>query len=245
MSDDATPRLGLPYVAAGQAQKHVTVNEAFARLDGLVQTAVVSRAVTAQPAGPEDGALYILPAGATGDAWAAEAEGALMRFEAGGWTRLEPRPGHIVWITDESLALVFDGAWQLLSTFLDFEALVAATSPGGARIRFAIREEDVTAAGATTASTMVIPARSILFGVATRTLTAITGATAYDCGVAGEPTKFGGSLGAATGSSNIGVIGPTAFYADTSVLLTAVGPAFTGGVVRLAVYLIQFDAPDA
>lgn len=245
MSDDATPRLGLPYVAAGQAQKHVTVNEAFARLDGFVQTAVVSRTVAAQPATPEDGALYVLPAGATGDAWGVESEGALMRFEAGGWSRLEPRMGHIVWVSDESLALVFDGDWQRLSTYLDFETLVAATSPGGARIRFAIREEDVVPAGATTATTMVIPARSIVFGVATRTLTAIAGATAYDCGVAGEPTKFGGSLGAAAGSTNVGVIGPTAFYADTPVLITAVGPAFAGGAVRVAIYLIQFDAPGA
>ena len=132
MSDDATPRLGLPYVAAGQAQKHVTVNEAFARLDGLVQTAVVSRTVADQPADPDDGALYILPAVATGDVWADQDEGDLMRFEAGGWRSLDPRAGHIVWVADEALALVFDGDdWRPLTDFLDFETLVAATSPSG------------------------------------------------------------------------------------------------------------------
>ncbi len=246
MSDDATPRLGLPYVAAGQAQKHVTVNEAFARLDGLVQTAVVSRALAAQPADPDDGALYILPAGATGAAWTGEDQGALMRFEAGGWRRLDPRVGHLVWVADEAVALVFDGAdWRPLSEFLDFENLVAATSPSGARTRFAIREEDVTPSGASTATSMVIPARSIVFSVAARTLTDVTGASAYDCGVSGEPSKFGGSLGVAAGSTNIGVIGPTAFYSDTPVLLTGVGGSFTGGSVRLAIYLIQFDAPGA
>jgi len=36
MSDSNTPRLGLPYLAAGQAQKHVTLNAALAGLDGLV-----------------------------------------------------------------------------------------------------------------------------------------------------------------------------------------------------------------
>lgn len=246
MSDDATPRLGLPYVAAGQAQKHVTVNEAFARLDGLVQTAVVSRAVAAQPADPDDGALYILPAGATGAAWAVEVEGALMRFEAGGWRRLDPRIGHIGWVADEAVALVFDGAdWRPLSEFLDFETLVAATSPSGGRTRFAILEEDVAPSGATGTTTMVIPARAIVFAVTTRTLTAITGPAAYDCGVSGEPSKFGGSLGAAAGSTNVGVIGPTAFYSDTPVLLTGVGGTFTGGTVRVAIHLIQFDAPGA
>lgn len=245
MSDDATPRLGLPYVAAGQAQKHVTVNEAFARLDGLVQTAVVSRTVSAQPADPADGALYLLPDGATGEAWSVESVGALMRFEAGSWWRLEPSAGHMVWVADESVALVLDGGWQTLASRLAFESLIAAVSPGGARIRVAIQEEDVTVAGATVDTAMVIPARSIVLGVAARTLVTVTGATAYDCGVSGDAGKFGGSLGVSAGATNIGVIGPTAFYSDTAVRLTALGGAFTGGVVRLALYLIQFDAPGA
>lgn len=245
MSDDATPRLGLPYVAAGQAQKHVTVNQAFARLDGLVQTAVVSRVLTSQPDDPDDGAMYLLPAGATGADWGPAGAGALMRFEAGGWRGIAPGHGHIVWVTDEALALVFDGDWRPLSAFLDFESIVAATSAAGARIRFAIREEDVTVSGAWTDTTLTIPARSIVFGVATRTLVTVTGATAYDCGIAGDTGKFGGSLGAAAGSGNLGVIGPTAFYSDTAVRLSAIGGAFSGGVVRLAFYLIQFDAPGA
>ena len=53
MSDDASARLGLPYLAAGQLQKHVTLNEALTRLDALTQTAVVSRTTTTQPAAPQ------------------------------------------------------------------------------------------------------------------------------------------------------------------------------------------------
>ncbi len=33
----ATPNLGLPYLAANQAQKHVTVNESLRLLDALIQ----------------------------------------------------------------------------------------------------------------------------------------------------------------------------------------------------------------
>jgi len=245
MSDDATPRLGLPYVAAAQAQKHVTVNEALARLDGLVQTAVVSRVVAAQPADPEDGALYILPAGATGEAWGGEAEGALMRFEAGGWRRLQPPPGQIAWVADEAQVLLFDGAWKRLSQFIAHESVTAALSANGARTRLSIREEDVTLLGPHVATTMVIPSRAIVLSVGTRTLTTVTGASAYDCGISGEPGKFGGSLGAAAGSTNQGVIGPQAFYADTPLRITAIGANFTGGVVRAAVHLLQFDLPDA
>lgn len=51
--------LQLPYLASGQAQKHVTVNETILRLDAVVQVAVVSASVGAQPSSPEDGQIYI------------------------------------------------------------------------------------------------------------------------------------------------------------------------------------------
>lgn len=80
MSDDFSARLALPYLAAGQMQKHVTLNTALTRLDALVQTAVVSRTKTSPPAQVSDGDLYILPVGAEGAAWAGHKAGALIRF---------------------------------------------------------------------------------------------------------------------------------------------------------------------
>ena len=91
----------------------------------------------------------------------------------------------------------------------------------------------------------MIPNRAIVLGVSTRTVTAITGATSYDCGIAGEPTKFGGSLGVAEGSTNAGVIGPQAFYADTPIRLTANGGDFTGGAVRIAIHYATVGVPPA
>jgi hypothetical protein len=67
-----------------------------------------------------------------------------------------------------------------------------------------------------------------VLAVSTRTTVAVTGATSYNCGVSGDTSKFGGSLGVAKNSSNVGVIGPTAYYADTPVLLTAVGGELHG-----------------
>lgn len=115
MSDDATPRLGLPYLAASQAQKHVTLNEAFSRLDGLVQTAFESRTLADQPAGPGEGAIYILPADAVGAAWAGQPAGAAMRFEASGWSPMPVAEGHLAWVKDEGLAIVRSGdGWTAL-----------------------------------------------------------------------------------------------------------------------------------
>jgi hypothetical protein len=89
----ASTRLGLPYLVAAQAQKHVTVNESLLRLDALVQLAAVSATVAAQPVSPADGDIYILPAGKTGAAWGAMADGALAYYRDGVWEQLTPKPG--------------------------------------------------------------------------------------------------------------------------------------------------------
>ena len=119
MSDDASARLGLPYLAAGQMQKHVTLNEALTRLDSLVQLAVVSRSRTDQPDTPPDGALYVLPQGATGSAWALAAAGDLIRAEAGGWAVLPVPDGALAVVRDEPVVLVrLGGDWLPLGVRL-------------------------------------------------------------------------------------------------------------------------------
>lgn len=119
MSDDQTPRLALPYLAAGQMQKHVTLNESLTRLDALVQTAIASRSVSAQPPSPADGVLYLLPTAATGSAWAGRPEGSLMRFEAGGWRPVEVPEGLVALVLDaDELVVRHFGTWRALGTRL-------------------------------------------------------------------------------------------------------------------------------
>ena len=64
---DTSHRLGLPYLMASPAQKHVTHNETLRRIDVLVQLAALSRSLTVQPASPDGSATHILPEGASGD----------------------------------------------------------------------------------------------------------------------------------------------------------------------------------
>jgi len=242
--DDVTPRLGLPYVVAAQAQKHIPINESLARLDGLVQLAVESRSVSAQPASPASGGVWILPTGATDASWTGQAAGILMRFEAGAWEAMAPAEGVLAWVKDENQMVAFDGAaWVPLSA--TFRSLTAAQTPNLANTRLEVLEQEVTVSGASTATTIAIPNRAIVLAVSTRTTAAVAGATAYNCGVSGDASKFGGSLGVAKNSSNVGVVGPTAYYADTPVMLTAVGGSFTAGKVRVAIHVLRFDAPAA
>ena len=148
MSDDHSARLGLPYLAAGQMQKHVTLNEALTRLDALTQTAVISRTQAAQPGDPDDGDLYILPAGATGVAWASKAAGTLMRFEVGGWSAVPVLDGLIAVVLDEPAVVArLDGGWTPLGETLGeiqglarlgLGATADATNPFSAKLNKAL-----------------------------------------------------------------------------------------------------------
>ena len=111
MSDSNTPRLGLPYLAAGQAQKHVTLNAALAGLDGLVQTAVVSRTMLAPTAAPLDGQIWLVPPSPTDTDWMGLTD-RLVRFEGGSWETLPVVEGHLIYVKDEKTLVLFGaGGW--------------------------------------------------------------------------------------------------------------------------------------
>jgi hypothetical protein len=230
-----TPNLMLPLVAAAQAQKHVTVNEALLLLDALAPLRLESVSEAAPLGSPADGACWSVPTDATG-AWSGH-DGEIALRIGGGWVFRAPRGGAVGYVADEDRLAVWRPGlgW----------ATALAASPSGASFGPAVIEEEVELAGPTVDTTAVIPARALVLAVSTRTTEAVTGAASYDCGLAAEPSKFGGSLGAAAGSTNIGVVGPFAVYADTPVRLTAVGGDFTGGKLRVAMQIVRFTAPAA
>ncbi|MFN3825397.1 MAG: DUF2793 domain-containing protein [Pseudorhodobacter sp.] len=90
MSDQST-RLGLPYLMPAQAQKHVTHNEALARLDLLVQLTVQTFGAATPPPLPQDGRVWALGPAPTGD-WAGQA-GRLAARVDGVWIFITPQEG--------------------------------------------------------------------------------------------------------------------------------------------------------
>ena len=113
---DRTDQHGLPYLAADQAQKHVTVNEGLRMLDALVGASARSASVTAEPAAPAPGEAYILPNGAAGPAWDGFAIGTYAVFQDGAWAGFAPRAGLSVFVQDEGVSRIWDGAaWAVSS----------------------------------------------------------------------------------------------------------------------------------
>ena len=107
MSDTST-HLGLPYLLAAQAQKHVTHNEALRLLDAMVQLSVLDRTRTTPPASPADGDRHLVASGATG-IWAGWDLNVAFWVD-GVWMRLVPRPGWLVWVAAEQVFVVWNGS---------------------------------------------------------------------------------------------------------------------------------------
>lgn len=110
-----TARLGLPYLIASQAQKHVTHNDALRDLDALVQLAAKDIGVNAMPSAPEEGDRYIIGREPVGD-WAFYADH-LASYQDGYWAYFTPREGWQCWLESTASIYIFtEGAWLALAS---------------------------------------------------------------------------------------------------------------------------------
>ncbi|MEO1283200.1 MAG: DUF2793 domain-containing protein, partial [Pseudomonadota bacterium] len=108
---DQTPNLVLPYIAAAQAQKHVTHNEAIRALDAIVQLSVIDRDLNAPPANSNDGDRYLVAESATG-AWASH-ENQVAAYQDAAWLFYVPKIGWSAWVADEEINVVWNGTeWE-------------------------------------------------------------------------------------------------------------------------------------
>ena len=106
--DEATDRLGLPLLVAGQAQKEVFHNEALALLDLAVQACVLAVGFDTPPRSPEFGQCWIVGSTPTGS-WAEHAY-SLAGWTQGGWRFIAPWPGMSALDQASGQLVRFDGA---------------------------------------------------------------------------------------------------------------------------------------
>ena len=121
--DSTTPRLALPLLFAGQAQKEFTVNEALLRADLALHCAVEGE-LAAPPPGPLAGQAWLVAANPSG-AFAGHAS-AIAGFTAGGWRFIAPQAGFRVYDKASACFRHYAGAWQ--------RGIVPATPAGGSTI---------------------------------------------------------------------------------------------------------------
>ena len=231
-----TANIGLPLLQPAQAQKHVTVNEGFAILDGLACLTLKSIVTTTPPGGATDGDTYHVPPGGV-NAWAGQ-DGKLAVFANGGWLFVVPRTGWRGWIEDAGSEAIFDGVgWR--------QGAVAISAGGAATVQEIIELDHVVASGATSTVSGAVANGSVVIGVTARVTTALTGSlTSWRLGVAGSDDRYGTGYGTALGSWARGLTsGPLAYYSETDLILSAEGGVFDSGDVTLAIHLMRLELP--
>ncbi|MBU9710139.1 DUF2793 domain-containing protein, partial [Paenibacillus sp. AK121] len=126
-----TPNLVLPYLAANQSQKHVTVNDGLRRLDALVQVVVQTAALAIPPGSPTEGQRWIVAASPTG-AWAGQAT-KIAAWQDGAWVFYAPLDGWTAIDASVDAMLMFNGAtgtWGLLISGVFADAAFALQDDG-------------------------------------------------------------------------------------------------------------------
>lgn len=135
-----TPHLGLPFILASQAQKHVTHNEALEIVDAILQLAVISRSLASPPAAPDDGDRYLIAASATGG-WSGHDGEIALRLD-GVWRFAVPRTGWRAWVEAEDRLIVHNGAgWRDTADIdvLQDMALLGVNTTADSTNKFALR----------------------------------------------------------------------------------------------------------
>jgi len=107
-----TNHLGITLVDQSQAQKEITVNEAFTCLDAILNTGAKSRVTNTPPGSPATGDLYIVGTSPTG-AWSGEAK--MLAYYDQIWRFIPPNAGMTLWVNDESLIYTYNGTSWIAS----------------------------------------------------------------------------------------------------------------------------------
>ncbi|AUH63141.1 DUF2793 domain-containing protein [Paracoccus zhejiangensis] len=237
MAENDTARLGLPLLMPAQAQKHVTVNEALMRLDGLVGLVLQSTSVTTPPDVVTDGLCWAVPDGAGGD-W--QGQGGQIAIGAnGGWVFRQPALGLRAFVADRGLQAIHDGR--------DWVTGAITLGLTGAGLLAGLAEGEVTITpGASVTSDVQIPAHSLVIGATARVSAALTGnLSGWQLGTPGAENRFGQGLGKETGSWARGMLGqPMTYWQAENLILTAENGQFAGGKVKIAVHWLALRLPD-
>jgi hypothetical protein len=242
MSTDTTPRSGLPLIAAAQAQKHVTHNEALLMLDALSSAHLLDRDSSAPPLAASDGDAYLVKPAGTG-AWAGQ-DGNIAFALDGGWRFYRPYAGLVAYVVDEAALIVHDGsAWVNLASVLALQnvPLAGINTVADAANRLSVKSAavlfDHDGAGMQAKLNKRAPAdtASVLWqtNYSGRAEIGLTGDDNLRCKVSPDGTawtaaltldRVTGACGLAPGSSSV----PQLTFGDAATGLYGVGPGKLG-----------------
>ena len=128
---DLTPRLALPLLIQGQAQKEMFHNESLVQLDVLVAGAVEEGPRNSPPGSPAAGQAWIVGTSPTG-AWSGQA-GRIATWNSSGWRFLVPAEGCPLWVKSSSVTAMYRGGAWVIGTLAGDRVHVGGQQVVGAR----------------------------------------------------------------------------------------------------------------
>ncbi|WP_410217861.1 DUF2793 domain-containing protein [Paracoccus sp. (in: a-proteobacteria)] len=231
-----TLRLQMALLQPAQAQKHVTVNEALMRLDGLVNLVLQSVSTATPPQTVPDGQCWGVPSAAQG-VWAGRG-GQVAIGVNGGWVFAPPSTGMRAFVADRGAEAVHDGTVWVIG------ALTLGQTGSGLVAGMAEGEVTLTA-GSSVVTGVFIPAGAMVIGAAARVTAALTGTvTTWRLGTSGATNRFGQGLGKSADSWARGMLGaPMTYYQPEPLVVTTDSGSFAGGRIKLAVHWLELRLP--
>jgi hypothetical protein len=128
---DTTDRFRFPFLAAGQAQKEMTHNEALALIDLLLAATVEASDAVTPPDAPTPGQAWLLGPAPTG-AWAGQAN-AIAGWTAGGWRFVAPVEGARARLRQTGEEAVFTSGSWIVGTLDAVQLRIGGTKVIGAQ----------------------------------------------------------------------------------------------------------------
>lgn len=237
METNDTARLEMPLLQPAQAQKHVTVNEALLRLDGMVNLVLQSVDLSAPPFGATEGQCWGVPGEAQGE-WAGQG-GRIAVAANGGWVFLPASAGMRGFILDRGLEAVHDGSRWIAGA-------LTLGGQGSGLIAGMAEDEIAVGQGMRITTLVTIPAGVMVIGAVARVVEPLGGSlTGWRLGSDGAEDRFGKGLGTGKGSWARGLLGaPVTYYRAEQLIMTAENGMFDGGRVRLAVHWLELRLPQ-
>ena len=131
-----TTHLAISLVDQAQAQKEITINQAFTRIDAFLNNGAKSRYLSTPPTSPNSGDLYIVGTNSPSGVWAGQG-GNLAYFDTA-WHFITPNAGVKIWVADEGLIAIYNGTSWLLDSVVTQSAssYTLASSDNRSRMRF-------------------------------------------------------------------------------------------------------------
>ena len=251
--DEHSSRLSLPYILPSQAQKHVTVNEALRKLDGIVQLTLHAAVSVVPPENPAPGDSHFVGADATG-VWL-DRDGQIATWQDGGWIFTTPQRGWRAYLLSENELAIFDGlTWTSLPT--GTEPSPAPATPdrvnliGGLDLIVNRYTLDLTAANQVDVGFQgYLPSHHLVFGLTAVITEAITGSTLINIGDAVSSYRFATRMSGDEGTQVLGLCNPPLVYWQPTDLFIRTGNArvnenrITGGKIDIVLYMLTFQYP--